>query len=107
MHFTLATVWLGATLILKVNAVGVVTDVHQFTGQVFDYLIVGGESSSQRNGTSTHCQLGGTAGLAVASRLSENSKVTVGVLEAGQDLVDDPLVFTPSGYIILITFPLH
>ena len=46
MYFTAAVVWLGATLILKVNAGGIVTDVHQFTGQVFDYLIVGGEVNS-------------------------------------------------------------
>ncbi len=52
----------------------------------------------------THCHLGGTAGLTVASRLSENSKVTVGVIEAGQDLIDDPLVFTPGWYIILAIF---
>ncbi|GAA5998759.1 GMC family oxidoreductase [Rhodotorula paludigena] len=46
-----------------------VTDVNQLADQTFDYLVVGG----------------GTAGLVVASRLSENSSIRVAVLEAGTD----------------------
>jgi choline dehydrogenase-like flavoprotein len=37
-------------------------------------------------------QGGGTAGLAVAARLSENPDITVAVLEAGQWRPDCPLV---------------
>ncbi|CAE6443613.1 hypothetical protein ACGC1H_002523 [Rhizoctonia solani] len=56
------------------------TNGASFASQTFDYVIVGG----------------GTAGLAVAARLAENSSVTVGVIEAGAYIVDDPLVDTPQ-----------
>ncbi|KAL2357319.1 aryl-alcohol dehydrogenase [Cryomyces antarcticus] len=58
----------------------------EFLAQPFDYLIVGG----------------GTAGLCVAARLSENSSVQVGVLEAGANRMDDKNVSTPSLYPTLI-----
>uniref|UniRef100_A0A8H7KCA7 Glucose-methanol-choline oxidoreductase N-terminal domain-containing protein n=1 Tax=Bionectria ochroleuca TaxID=29856 RepID=A0A8H7KCA7_BIOOC len=48
----------------------------------FDFVIVGG----------------GTAGLVVASRLSENSAHRVLVLEAGLEHIDDPNVKTPAFY---------
>jgi len=51
----------------------------EFAGKSFDYVIVGG----------------GTAGLVVAARLTENSNVTVGVIEAGIDRSDDVLVRAP------------
>lgn len=46
----------------------------------FDYIVVGG----------------GTAGLVVASRLSENTSIRVLVIEAGADRSADPLVLTPG-----------
>ncbi|KAL2268215.1 hypothetical protein VTJ83DRAFT_3061 [Remersonia thermophila] len=48
--------------------------------QPFDYIVVGG----------------GTAGLVVANRLSEDSRVRVLVVEAGADKTADPLVLTPG-----------
>lgn len=42
----------------------------------YDYLIAGG----------------GTAGLTLAARLTENPAVSVAVIEAGEDRSDDPLV---------------
>jgi len=54
--------------------------VEEFTAESFDYIIIGG----------------GTAGLCVAARLTENPDVKVGVLEAGESRMDDPQVLTPS-----------
>ncbi|KAH7318881.1 alcohol oxidase [Rhizoctonia solani] len=52
----------------------------EFAEKEFDYLVVGG----------------GLAGLVVANRLSENSKVRVGVIEAGRFFEDDPFINTPA-----------
>ena len=54
----------------------------EFAKQEYDYLILGG----------------GAAGLAIAARLSENRDVTVGVIEAGKNRLDDPLVDTPMKF---------
>lgn len=50
------------------------------TTKNFDYIIAGG----------------GTAGLTVANRLSEDENVEVLVIEAGEDRTQDPLVLTPG-----------
>lgn len=46
----------------------------------FDFVIVGG----------------GTAGLVLAARLSEDPAVTVAVIEAGKNLVEDQNILRPS-----------
>lgn len=61
-------------------------DVREFLEQEYDYVVVGG----------------GTAGLCVAARLTENPNVTVGVLESGENLMADTNVSTPSLYPTLI-----
>jgi choline dehydrogenase-like flavoprotein len=48
--------------------------------QPFDYIVVGG----------------GTAGLVLANRLTEDSNVRVLVVEAGADRTGDPLILTPG-----------
>lgn len=60
--------------------------VDEFTSQSYDFVVVGG----------------GTAGLVVAARLTENPNVTVGVIEAGENLMDDKNVSTPSLYPAMI-----
>ncbi|KAI2462970.1 GMC oxidoreductase [Annulohypoxylon bovei var. microspora] len=56
------------------------TDPTSFSARDFDYLVVGG----------------GTAGLAVATRLSENPNVIVGVLEAGPAALDENYINAPN-----------
>ena len=46
--------------------------------------------------------IGGTAGLIVAARLTENPDVKVGVIEAGANHMDDKQICTPCLYPTLI-----
>ncbi|KAL0260893.1 hypothetical protein SLS55_004585 [Diplodia seriata] len=52
-----------------------VTSASAFLEHDYDYVIIGG----------------GTAGLVLAARLTENPDISVGVLEAGKNKLDDPL----------------
>ena len=70
LHTTFA--WLA---VLPCAWAGVTTDAGQAANQTFDYIIIGG----------------GTAGLALAGRLSEEPDVSVLVLEAGPDNRTSPL----------------
>jgi choline dehydrogenase-like flavoprotein len=54
----------------------------EFLGKTYDYVICGG----------------GTAGLVLPARLTENPDVSVGVLEAGGYKKDDPQVDTPAAF---------
>ncbi|KAJ7033140.1 alcohol oxidase [Mycena alexandri] len=56
------------------------SDIQNFTHTEFDYIIVGG----------------GTAGLPVANRLSEDPNIKVGILEAGLLLENDSLIDVPG-----------
>jgi choline dehydrogenase-like flavoprotein len=64
----------------------VLCGIEEFISQAYDYVVVGG----------------GTAGLCVAARLTENPDVKVGVIEAGANRMDDKLISTPSLYPSLI-----
>lgn len=56
-----------------------ITTPEAFASTNFDFLIAGG----------------GTAGLVLANRLTEIPTVSVGVIEAGEDLTNDTNVLTP------------
>jgi choline dehydrogenase-like flavoprotein len=61
----------------------------EFLKTDFDYVICGG----------------GTAGLVVAARLSENPDVTVGVIEAGKNKLGDPAVDIPMMFTSMFSNP--
>ncbi|KAF2168878.1 GMC oxidoreductase [Zasmidium cellare ATCC 36951] len=58
------------------------TSAEDFLKHDYDYIVIGG----------------GTAGLVVAARLTENEDVTVGVLEAGKSKLGDMLVDSPVAF---------
>lgn len=68
------------------HAGGVLCGIDDFLAQKYDYVVVGG----------------GTAGCVVAARLTENPNITVGVIEAGANRMDDVNVSTPSLYPTLV-----
>lgn len=63
--------------------------IDAFLQESFDFLIVGG----------------GTAGLVLAARLSEQDHVRVGVIEAGNSKLGVPKVDLPSGIGMMIKNP--
>jgi choline dehydrogenase-like flavoprotein len=63
-----------------------VVPIKEFLATKFDFLILGG----------------GTAGLTIASRLTENPNVTVGVLEIGKNRTGDPRVDVPAAHLSLL-----
>ncbi|KAL5333722.1 GMC oxidoreductase-domain-containing protein [Aspergillus crustosus] len=65
------------------------SSIHQFTQTAFDFLICGG----------------GTAGLTIAARLSEDPTITVGIIEAGKHHLNDPLIDTPAAVMQLFENP--
>lgn len=50
---------------------------------------------------------GSTAGLVLAARLSEDFNISVGIVEAGEDRGDDPLVQIPGIYFMMYEKPDH
>ena len=63
--------------------------VQAFLDHAYDYIVVGG----------------GTAGLVLASRLTENPNVHVGVLEAGKNKMADMMVNVPALYPKMLGHP--
>ncbi len=57
-----------------------IDSAEDFAALTYDYVIIGG----------------GTAGLTLAARLTEDPEVTVGVIEAGQNRLADPNILVPG-----------
>ncbi|TBU35744.1 hypothetical protein BD311DRAFT_12890 [Dichomitus squalens] len=74
-------VWLIALATQVLCTVVYASSASSGSHRTFDYVVVGG----------------GTAGLVVAARLSEDPHTTVAVIEAGTHHVNEPLVDTPGG----------
>ena len=64
----------------------IINSAEEFSQVSFDYLVVGG----------------GTAGLAVAGRLSEDPNIIVGIIEAGAARLNDPSILTPAAFPTLV-----
>ncbi|CUA69183.1 Oxygen-dependent choline dehydrogenase [Rhizoctonia solani] len=78
LYFPVVTLF--GVVAAEISHSGLLNDGDDFVSRNFDYVIIGG----------------GTAGLALAARLSEDSDTSVGVIEAGEYLPDDPLINTPA-----------
>ena len=70
----------GASTANGLHLPALAESAQDFLSHNYDYVIIGG----------------GTAGLVVAARLTENPDVTVGVLEAGKHRLGDPKIDCPA-----------
>lgn len=62
------------------NNLPALCSIDEFLEHEYDFIVVGG----------------GTAGLVVAARLTENANIKVGVLEAGPANIGDPMIMMPA-----------
>ncbi|KAG5644240.1 hypothetical protein DXG03_008835 [Asterophora parasitica] len=80
------TIWIGISIGLcvlfasGVNGIQITDNPSDVLSRIFSYVVIGG----------------GTAGITVASRLSEDSGISVLVIEAGPNAQNDPIVNDPG-----------
>lgn len=79
---TLSTVNVASAQSVELVNRATASDPSSFASQSFDYIVVGA----------------GTAGLAVASKLAQDGKARVGIIEAGLYLPNDPLIDVPKNF---------
>ena len=74
---------------MAIASLPIICDLPNFLDTNYDYVIVGG----------------GTAGLVLASQLSEDPNVSVGVLEAGDARLGDQNIASPVGMAAMFDNP--
>lgn len=82
VHSVLRVTALFVSFVIVIAAAppGISTAGDAYNGDTFDYVVVGG----------------GTSGLVVASRLSEDPGVTVAIIEAGVHGIGEPAMNVPD-----------
>ncbi|KAL1853219.1 hypothetical protein Daus18300_011867 [Diaporthe australafricana] len=81
---------MGAQTVSWLFILLLISDIMTATAISFDYVVVGG----------------GTCGLVLANRLSEDPNITVAVIEPGEDVRNNPNVTDPGNFVVAFDTPI-